>query len=166
MAMNIKQEVGNMVNNVVEQINYEAKSRAFRAANELRNSALTVLRGQRSGRVYRRPFSSSKYTASAPGEPPAARSGNLRTSWRQVTASEKTGSSLTIRPAITTDVKYAPILDEGYDGEVKKTIKTKDGKSKEITYHLTIKPRPFEDPIIEAAKPKIKQIYSEPYLNK
>ena len=163
MAMNIKQEVNNMVNNIVDQINYEAKSRAFRAANELRNSALEVLRGQRSGRVYKRPFSNSKYTASAPGEPPAARSGNLRRNWRPTSGSEQAGGSLTIRPAITTDLKYAPILDKGYDGEVKKTIKTKDGKSKEITYHLSIEPRPFEDPIIEMAKPKIKQIYSEPY---
>jgi hypothetical protein len=141
MAMNIKPEIDKLV----DQINFEAKSRAFRAANELRNSALTVLRGQRSGRVYKRPFSSSKYTASAPGEPPAVRSGDLRRSWRQKTASESTGKGLTVKPAITTDVKYAPWLDEGTD---------------------RMAPRPFEDPIIEDAKPKIKAIYSEPYLNK
>ncbi len=141
MAMNIKLEIDKLV----DQINFEAKSRAFRAANELRNSALTVLRGQRSGRVYKRPFSSSKYTASAPGEPPAVRSGDLRRSWRQKTASESTGKGLTVKPAITTDVKYAPWLDEGTD---------------------RMAPRPFEDPIIEDAKPKIKAIYSEPYLNK
>jgi hypothetical protein len=139
--MNIKPEIDKLV----DQINFEAKSRAFRAANELRNSALTVLRGQRSGRVYKRPFSSSKYTASAPGEPPAVRSGDLRRSWRQKTASESTGKGLTVKPAITTDVKYAPWLDEGTD---------------------RMAPRPFEDPIIEDAKPKIKAIYSEPYLNK
>ena len=143
MAMNIKPEIDKLV----DQINFEAKSRAFRAANELRNSALTVLRGQRSGRVYKRPFSSSKYTASAPGEPPAVRSGDLRRSWRQKTASESTGKGLTVKPAITTDVKYAPWLNDG----------TEDGH---------IAPRPFEDPIIEDAKPKIKAIYSEPYLNK
>lgn len=141
MAMNIKPEIDKLV----DQINFEAKSRAFRAANELRNSALTVLRGQRSGRVYKRPFSSNKYTASAPGEPPAVRSGDLRRSWRQKTASESTGKGLTVKPAITTDVKYAPWLDEGTD---------------------RMAPRPFEDPIIEDAKPKIKAIYSEPYLNK
>ena len=141
MAMNIKPEIDKLV----DQINFEAKSRAFRAANELRNSALTVLRGQRSGRVYKRPFSSSKYTASEPGEPPAVRSGDLRRSWRQKTASESTGKGLTVKPAITTDVKYAPWLDEGTD---------------------RVAPRPFEDPIIEDAKPKIKAIYSEPYLNK
>lgn len=162
MAMDIKPEIEKLV----EQVTYEAKSRAFRAANVLRNSALNVLRGQRSGRTYRRPFSSGKYTASAPGEPPAVRSGNLRLSWRERTASEDVGKSLTVKPAITTDVKYAPWLNDGVDKDVKKTHKTKSGESGEITYHLTIKPRPFEEPIIEAAKPKIKAIYSESYLNK
>ncbi len=162
MAMNIKPEIDKLV----DQINFEVKSRAFRAANELRNSALTILRGQRSGRVYRRPFSSSKYTASAPGEPPAVRSGDLRRSWRQKTASEGTGKGLTVKPAITTDVKYAPILEEGYDGEVQKQSKAKDGTIKTKKYHLTIAPRPFEEPIVEDAKPRIKTIYSEPYLNK
>lgn len=162
MAMNIKPEIDKLV----DKINFEAKSRAFRAATELRNSALTVLRGQRSGRVYRRPFSSSKYTASAPGEPPAVRSGDLRRNWRQRTASESTGKGLTVKPAIATEVKYAPILDEGFDGEVEKKIKKKDGSTKTTQYHLTIAPRPFEEPIIEDAKPRIKAIYSEPYLNK
>ena len=141
MAMNIKPEI----NKLVDKVNFEVKSRAFRAANELRNSALTVLRGQRSGRIYRRPFASGTYTASAPGEPPAVRSGDLRRSWRQKTASENIGKGLTVKPAITTDVKYAPWLDEG-------TPK--------------MAPRPFEEPIIEDAKPKIKAIYSEPYLTK
>ena len=141
MAMNIKPEITKMVN----KINFEAKSRAFRASNELRNSALTVLRGQRSGRIYKRPFASGTYTASAPGEPPAVRSGDLRRSWRQKTASESTSKGMMVRPAITTEVKYAPWLDEG-------TPK--------------MAPRPFEQPIIEDAKPKIKAIYSEPYLTK
>lgn len=164
MAMNIK--IKPEIDKLVDQINHEAKSRAFRAANELRNAALNVLRGQRSGRVYKKPFSSSRYTASAPGEPPANRSGNLRLSWRQRTASETSVNGLTVKPAIVTDVKYAPILEKGYDGEVQKETKLKNGRTKTITYHLTIEPRPFEEPIIEAAKPKIKEIYSEPYLNK
>ena len=95
MAMNIK--IKPEIDKIVDQINYEAKSRAFRAANELRNSALTVLRGKRSGRVYKRPFSKSKYTASAPGEPPAMRTGNLRMSWRPQSASERIGKTVTIK---------------------------------------------------------------------
>jgi hypothetical protein len=87
-------------------------------------------------------------------------------SWKPRTGSETAGNTLTVRPAIITDVKYAPILEKGFDGEVQKETKLKNGRTKTITYHLTIEPRPFEEPIIEAAKPKIKEIYSEPYLNK
>lgn len=52
-----------------------------------------------------------------------------------------------ITAGIRTDVKYAPWLNDGTD----------DGH---------IEPRPFEDPIIEKATPRIKQIYGQPYLNK
>lgn len=138
----MKIDLEGAVNEIVEEITYQAKSRAFRAANELRNSALTVLRGKRSGRVYKRPFSKSKYTASAPGEPPAMRTGNLRMSWRPQSASERIGNTVTIKPAITTEVKYAPYLEEGTD---------------------RMAPRPFEDPIIEKAMPRISQIFKEPY---
>lgn len=138
----MKIDLEGAVNEIVEEITYQAKSRAFRAANELRNSALTVLRGKCSGRVYKRPFSKSKYTASAPGEPPAMRTGNLRMSWRPQSASERIGKTVTIKPAITTEVKYAPYLEEGTD---------------------RMAPRPFEEPIIEKAMPRISQIFKEPY---
>lgn len=135
-------DIRGAVAKAVEQINWEVQSRAFRAANELRNSSLTVLRGQRSGRVYRRPFASGHYTASAPGEPPAVRSGDLRRSWRQNTRSERGPQGLTVRPAIITNVPYAAMLDEG-------TRK--------------MAPRPYKDAVIENAKPRIKAIYREPY---
>jgi hypothetical protein len=51
----LKIDLEGAVNEIVEEITYQAKSRAFRAANELRNSALTVLRGERSGKVYKKP---------------------------------------------------------------------------------------------------------------
>ncbi len=143
--MDLNIDLEGEVAKVVEKIAHQAKSRAHRAANELRDSALFVLRGERSGRVYRKPFTKkATYKASAPGEPPAVRSGNLRMSWRQRTASEGTAKSLTVKPAITTDVKYAPWLDEG----------TKDGR---------IAARPFKEPIIEHAMPRIRRIFNEPY---
>ena len=160
----MKIDLEGAVNEIVEEITYQAKSRAFRAANELWNSALTVLRGERSGKVYKKPGTYGSrmtkqtksllkdyghklrggqlYRASAPGEPPANRSGNLRLSWRPQSASERIGNTVTIKPAITTEVKYAPYLEEGTD---------------------RMAPRPFKDPIIEKAMPRISQIFKEPY---
>lgn len=132
------------VNEAVKSAKTQAQSRAIRASNELRNSALRVLRGQRSGRVYKLPFSKKTYRASAPGEPPAVRSGRLRISWSARAIGKSDGE---IVASIYTDVKYAPILQEG----------TKDGR---------IKPRPFEQPIIDGAKDKVMAIFNEPYLNK
>lgn len=130
------------VSGIVSQITAKAKSRGYRAANELRNAALQVLRGQRSGRIYKRPHSSSTYTASAPGEPPANRTGSLRVSWHSQAKSEKAGETIKIRPAIWTDKKYAPILQEGTN---------------------KMAPRPFEEPIIEQAKPKVMAIFGQSY---
>lgn len=47
--------------------------------NEIINGQLT---GQRSGRVYRIPGTRRTYRASSPGEPPASRTGILRTGYR------------------------------------------------------------------------------------
>lgn len=141
MVIDLKAEVGALLSKVTDG----AKSRGYRAANELRNAALQVLRGQRSGRVYKKPHSrTTTYTASAPGEPPAVRSGQLRVSWRPIAESEKEAGAIIIKPAIRTDKKYAPILQDG---------------SKKM------EPRPFEEPIIEKAKPKVKEIFDKPYLN-
>ncbi len=143
MGLNINLE--GEVAKVVENITHEVKSRAYRASTALRDSALDVLsnKRKRSGKVYRKPFTKkATYTASAPGEAPALRSGSLRMSWRQRTASEGAGKDLTVRPAITTDVKYAPWLDEG-------TPK--------------MAPRPFKEPIIEHAMPNIRRIFNQPY---
>ncbi|MDD2955784.1 MAG: hypothetical protein PHD67_05645 [Oscillospiraceae bacterium] len=140
-------DIKDITGKIVGEVNQEAASRAVRAANELRNSAQRVLKGQRSGKVYRKPYTKkAKYTASAPGEPPAQRSGMLRLSWKATASSQgETPTTFTVKPAITTDIKYAPWLQEG-------TPK--------------IKPRPFEEPIVDGAKDKVKAIFSEPYLNK
>lgn len=133
------------VYDLVSKVTQDAKSRGIRAANELRNASLQVLRGQRSGRVYRKPYTkSATYTASAPGEPPALRSGGLRISWRPIAESEKKAGTIVIRPAIRTDKKYAPWLQDG---------------TKKMA------PRPYKEPIIEKAKPKVINIFDKPYLN-
>ena len=65
----------------VAKINRQVVARGVRAVNAMRNAELEVLKGQRSGRTYRKPHSKATYTASAPGEPPARRTGNLRMHW-------------------------------------------------------------------------------------
>ena len=149
-------DVKGIINKKVNDVSNETVSRAYRASNVLRNAALNVLRGKRSGRIYRVPFSSTKYQASAPGEPPAQRTGILRQSWRTKVSSSRQMNYVVINPAITTDVKYAPWLQDGVDKGIKKA-------KGNISYHLTIKPRPFKEPIIEMAKPQIEAIMSEPY---
>ena len=59
-------------------ISRQAASRGVRAVNALRNAELNVLKGQRSGKRYRKYPYKSMYTASAPGEPPARRTGTDR----------------------------------------------------------------------------------------
>ena len=140
--MSMEINLDDTVAGIVGQITAQAKSRGYRAANELRNVALQVLRGQPRGLFYTRPHSRSTNTASAPGEPPAVRTGGLRVSWHSQAKSEKSGSTVTVRPAIWTDKEYAPILQEG-------------------THKMA--PRPFEEPIIEQAKPKVMAIFGQSY---
>lgn len=129
------------VKEAVKDTKQEAAARAVRASNELRNAALNVLRGQRTGRVYRKPHTKhATYTASAPGEPPAVRTGILRMSWSIRATGDSKGN---ITAGINTDVKYAPILDEGGG-------------------HIA--PRPFKEPIIEKAKPAVVSIFKQPFI--
>ncbi|WHH58307.1 HK97 gp10 family phage protein [Petroclostridium sp. X23] len=133
-----------------KQVEQQVKARVYRASNELRNASQFVLRGQRTGRRYRVPFTGGKrrkpryYTASAPGEAPANRTGALRASWWQRPRAIKEGSKVTVYPAIASELKYGKILEDG----------TRDGR---------IAPRPFVDKIKEKAMPRIRSIYKAPY---
>lgn len=126
---------------VSTEVQHQMASRTYRAANELRNSALVVLRGQRSGRVYRVPGTKKYYTASAPGEPPAVRTGIYRNSWQPRTFFF--GNSYISR--IESDVPYADWLENGTPGG-------------------QMAPRPHHDRIATHAEPKIYRIYNEPYF--
>lgn len=131
------------VKEIKEGINRQAAARGARAVNALRNAELEVLKGQRSGKVYRKPYTKKAvYTASAPGEAPARRTGNLRLHWNgnvKVDGNSKNG--VTISAVLESQEKYAVYLEEGRG----------------------MAPRPFVDRIIQKAEPEIKKIYSEPY---
>lgn len=130
--------------------------RTVSMSNELRNSALRVLRGQRTGRRYNVPFTGRmkynrktktatityrKYTASAPGEPPAVRTGALRLSWR-MTPNQNKGDGH-FNPAIETNIPYAQALEAG----------TK-----------RMEPRPYRARIIADAYPAVVRIMRKPFL--
>ena len=130
------------VDDTVKKVNREAASRGMRAVNAIRNAELEVLRGKRSGRVYRKPHTKSHYTASAPGEPPARRTGNLRLNWNGTVESSRTGSGLRVTAVLESQERYSTYLENG-------------------TRRMA--PRPFKQPISEKAMPEIERIYHEKY---
>lgn len=130
---------------VLQTIERQAKSRTIRAANAIKKASNAVLSnaGGRSGKIYRKPHTSSTYRASAPGESPALRTGHLRASWRPLPISEMAGGGKVYTPGIHTDVPYAPMLEDG-------------------TPHIAA--RPYADQIKQEAWPEVKQIYEQPYF--
>ena len=131
------------VDRVVENVGRQAVSRGTRAVNAIRNAELDVLKGSRSGRVYKKPYSSATYTASAPGEPPARRSGALRLNWHGEVQGGSAGSGgVQITAVLESEQHYAGYLE--------------NGTSK-------MAPRPYKDKITEKATPEIVAIYNEPY---
>lgn len=131
------------VKDQVTNINRKVVSRGVRAVNAIRNAELEVLKGQRSGKVYRKPYSKATYTASAPGEPPARRTGNLRMHWNgQVKSENSSSGGVAIIAELESQEPYASYLE--------------NGTSKMAA-------RPFTEKIKEKADPEIKRIYSEPY---
>ena len=130
------------IDDTVKKVNREAASRGMRAVNAIRNAELEVLRGKRSGRVYRKPHTKSHYTASAPGEPPARRTGNLRLNWNGTVESSSTGSGLRVTAVLESQERYSTYLENG-------------------TRRMA--PRPFKQPISEKAMPEIERIYHEKY---
>lgn len=57
-----------------------ARKKMLAAVNEVRNTVLETLSGTRSGQTYKVPGTNRTYTASAPGQPPAVATAELRQS--------------------------------------------------------------------------------------
>lgn len=131
------------VKDQITEINRKVLSRGVRAVNAIRNAELEVLKGQRSGKVYRKPHTKkATYTASAPGEPPARRTGNLRMHWNgQVKSENASNGGVAIVAELESQEEYADYLENGKG----------------------MAPRPFVGKIKEKAMPEIKKIYGEPY---
>lgn len=153
-------QLEDIVNEHADRIRHEMERRSFLAANELRSAALIVLRGQRSGRRYKVPGTYRRqrdksdgkmkngryYTASAPGEPPAVRTGAFRLSWQPT----------------------ARVVFGSYISRIESDVRTENGQYTlgEILEEGTSRmaPRPYQDAILEKAKKPILRIYNEPYF--
>lgn len=154
----MNEDIEKICDNAVVTIKNQLPDRAYRGANELRNASLLVLRGQRSGRRYKVPGTYRRqrdktdgkmkrgryYTASAPGEPPAVRTGVFRMSWQP--KAEKNGN--TYKSIIESRVKA---------GDYVLGALLEDGTSK-------MAPRPHHDAIKQKALPKVLRIYKENYF--
>lgn len=157
----LDQTLDQVIEEITREIKYQMERRTYLAANELRNAAQLVLRGQRNGRRYKVPGTYRRqrdkadgkmkngryYTASAPGEPPANRLGHFRMSWQP----------------------NARIEDGLYTSMIESDLKVGTGNKYllgEILEAGTSKmaPRPYQDLILNRAIAKIKRIYSEPYF--
>lgn len=131
------------VEGIVGDVNREVVSRGVRLVNALRNAELEVLKGQRSGKKYKKPFSSTMYTASAPGEPPARRTGALRVQWTGNVETKRAGAKeMSVRAYIESGTPYAAYLEHG------------TGR---------MAPRPYVDRIVEKAMPEVTRIMGESY---
>lgn len=119
----------------VARIRGQLVERGVRSAQVLKTTANTVLSGARSGRVYH------GYTASAPGEPPAMRTGAFRASWQ---------------PAITVSKDVVHVRLQS--GNVRLAAMLEHGTSR-------MAPRPYQQRILQQAKPEVLRLYQEPYLS-
>jgi len=141
------QVIGKTIATTLKGLQKEVGQRAYRASNELRNASLYVLRGKRTGKIYRVPNTGAKYRASAPGEPPAVRTGIFRNSWGTHVHVEKQGVHFRAVSAIESKEKAGGRLL----GEM---LERGAGK---------MAARPYKQQIIARALPKIKEIYKKPY---
>lgn len=118
---------------IEQALDRELEARVFAAGNTVRNECLKTLRGNRHGRLYRVPGTKVYYRASAPGEPPATRTGALRQSLRVVVFQNPEK----LVAQVGTDLEYGKNLEFG-------TRK--------------ILPRPWFKPSYQRAKPRVYRI--------
>lgn len=135
-----------IVEQYVNHIKHQMKSRSYRVANEMRSESIKVLGGQRSGRRYRNPYTRAYYTASAPGEPPASRTSTFRRSWQPKSYVDGDNVHSVIESSVTTENKKYVL------GEI-----LEEGTSK-------MAPRPYKQRILEKARKQALRIYEEPYF--
>lgn len=111
----------------------EARTRVYAASEYFRDALVKKLSGSRSGRSYRVPGTSTTYTASAPGQPPAVATGRLR----QSVKTEIDEGKDYVESRTGTDLDYGRYLETG-------------------TRHM--RPRPWLKPTFDEEESKLKKI--------
>lgn len=134
---------------ITNSIEKQMISRGYRVTNEIRNGVMTTLKGQGHGRIYKVPGTMHKhYTASAPGEVPANRTGAYRMSWRPATYVSGAGGGLTVVSQCQSHHRVnGYVLGDLLEG----------GTSK-------MAPRPHLKKIRDKVEPRAVRIYNEPYV--
>ena len=94
---------------LMKSLDQTAPKRMMEATNELRNTVLETLSGNRSGRTYKVPDTERTYTASAPGEPPAQATSDLRKSVK----SSVEGKGRSVLGKVKAEAKHALPLEFG-----------------------------------------------------
>lgn len=122
----------------VKVLNQAARSRARQAVNIMRNHEIDVLGQDGSGRVYK--HGGVRHTASAPGQPPAPDTGNLRRNWRQYVLAEPHLHGMKITCRLKSDTPYAEYLEQG-------------------TRHMAA--RPYKDKIKDESMPEVDALYDD-----
>lgn len=119
----------------------EAVSRVSAGVNLIRTNTLKRLSGTRSGRTYRVPGTKVFYTASAPGESPAQRTGRLRQSIEVDVGMQGASIAGTVG---TREEDYPLVLEFG-------------GQK--------VAARPFLRPAYDESKSEVEQILSKRWFN-
>ena len=94
---------------VIKKVEQIASNRMLESAQAVRTQVLETLSGSRSGRTYNVPGTRRKYTASAPGQPPATATAELRQS---IKASVK-GEGKEVIGTVGTDKKQGLMTEFG-----------------------------------------------------
>lgn len=119
---------------VTKSIEDAASKRMYEATNLVRTSAMETLSGSRTGRTYKVPGTNRTYTASAPGEPPAQATGELR----QNVKTEVESENKTLYGYVGTDKKQGLFTEFGT---------------------INMKARPWLLPSFEKVLPQIKKLF-------
>lgn len=98
---------------IITSLMQESKQRAVLCANIMRNQILQGMAAPHHGKTRRVPGTSRTYTASAPGEYPAIRTGLLRSSVKYYIATARSGK---VTVALGSNVEYGEML-EGARGD-------------------------------------------------